>query len=604
MGNFLTELKRRNVIRVGAAYLVVAWLIAQVAELALDSFDAPSWVIKTVLLLLALGLPAALLFAWAFELTPDGLKKEKDVDRSRSIAPQTGQRLNRLTTVALFLALAFIAWDKLVQHDEPQDAGVVIKSVAVLPFADLSENQDQEWFADGLTEEILNSLARLPELKVTARTSSFEFKNANIDISEIADNLGVAHVVEGSVRRIGDRLRVTAQLIRASDGFHLWSDTYDRSTDDLFDVQHNVAENIALSLDVFLDDDKRQRMFSTGTHDVAAFEAYLKGVELFDSAHSRDTREITTLADANEYFDEALRLDPGFAAAALLHSDRFGHYLLEYDTSEISGRASELDESMARDTLLADFRIAVDNAPDPVARIYAELNFVIFSSAWHRLPVLVAELRTLVASGTRMPLVSLWADEVLMLMGEFDLLESILRERMQTDPLNRNLMRDLANLYLVRGDYGAARATLDETRRQFGDWPRLWDIEVRMALLEKDYPTALRLLESGPDLSGDFRFFVPVLHILRGEEDEARRLVAEIDMGASTANIASAMLGDMDRVRSSLARMDQTPSGPTSLAMDLVYFSRLVSFDTSVTPNLNRRLAEADIDISHLLKTD
>ena len=311
-----------------------------------------------------------------------------------------------------------------------------------------------------------------------------------------------------------------------------------------------------------------------------------------------------TLADANDYFEEALRLDPGFAAAALLHSDRFGHFLLENDTTDISGRLSELDETMARDALLADFRIAVDNAPDPVSRIYAELNLVIFSSTWHRLPALIAELKAHVASGTRMPLGSVWADEVMMLMGEFDLLESIVRERMQTDPLNGNLVRDLANLYLVRGDYDAARSTLDQLRRQFGDWPRLWDIEVRIALAEKDYPTAVRVLQSGPDLEGDFRYFLPVLYILRGEEDEARRLIAEIDIGVGTANIASSMLGDKDRIRKTLERIDQMPSGPTSLAMDLVYFARLVSFDTTATPNLNRRLAEAGIDISHLLPTD
>ncbi|MEE8426233.1 MAG: hypothetical protein V3S15_03040, partial [Woeseiaceae bacterium] len=249
MPGFLTELKRRNVFRVGIAYTLVAWVIAQAFDLVTDNFGAPDWFMKVALAVLIAGLPVALIFAWAFELTPDGVKKTEDVPAAKSITPRTGKKLNTITTTALILALAFIAWDKVGSDQEADKNTVTDKSVAVLPFADLSELQDQEWFTDGLTEEILNSLARLPELQVTARTSSFEFKDTNTDIGLIAEKLGVAHVVEGSVRRIGDKMRVTAQLIRASDGFHLWSETYDRNTEDLFEVQHDVAENIAASLD-------------------------------------------------------------------------------------------------------------------------------------------------------------------------------------------------------------------------------------------------------------------------------------------------------------------------------------------------------------------
>jgi hypothetical protein len=174
MPNFLAELKRRNVFRVAAAYTVVAWVIAQAIDLTADSFGAPDWVMKITLAVLIAGLPIAMLLSWAFELTPEGVVKSEDVPAAKSITPKTGHRLNRLTTVALVIALAFIAWDKLGPDGSPVTPALTDKSVAVLPFADLSERQDQEWFADGLTEEILNALARLPELKVTARTSSFE----------------------------------------------------------------------------------------------------------------------------------------------------------------------------------------------------------------------------------------------------------------------------------------------------------------------------------------------------------------------------------------------------------------------------------------------
>ncbi len=230
---FVAELKRRNVIKVAIAYAVVAWLIAQVTELALDSFAAPDWVIKTVLFLLAIGFPLALFLVWAFELTPEGIKLEKDVDRSESITHFTGRKLDFIVIGVLAVALILFAVDKFVlQQDEqevataqesggPPAAPATEKSVAVLPFRAMSNGPDDEYFADGLTEEILNSLTQLPELLVTARTSAFYFKDKNLPIQEIASTLGVANVVEGSVRRDGQRLRITAQLNRAADGFHL-----------------------------------------------------------------------------------------------------------------------------------------------------------------------------------------------------------------------------------------------------------------------------------------------------------------------------------------------------------------------------------------------
>lgn len=215
--SLLTELKRRNVFRVAIAYAVIAWVLAQVADLAFDNFGAPEWVGKTVLFILVLGFPLAIFFAWAFEMTPEGVKKEKDVDRSQSITNQTGRQLEFLIVGVLVVAIGWLLVDKFVLQEESsvsvaQISGDVVtdKSVAVLPFVAMSSGPDDEYFADGLTEEILNSLARLPELLVTARTSAFAFKGLDTSVPEIADKLGVAHVVEGSVRRSGEQLRITA----------------------------------------------------------------------------------------------------------------------------------------------------------------------------------------------------------------------------------------------------------------------------------------------------------------------------------------------------------------------------------------------------------
>ena len=238
--SFFNELKRRNVFRVGIAYILLGWVVMQAADFALDLIDAPNWIIQALFIIGLAGLPIALFFAWAFEVTPEGIKREKEVDRSASITPQTGRKLDRAIIVFLAAAVVFLLLKPMWQERQTDSAEVTAtpsstgdtnaeaprptdKSVAVLPFVRLSSGEDDEFFADGLTEEILNALAQLPELQVTARTSSFSFKGQDTPVNEIAAELGVRHVVEGSVRRAGDRIRVTAQLIRAEDGINLWS---------------------------------------------------------------------------------------------------------------------------------------------------------------------------------------------------------------------------------------------------------------------------------------------------------------------------------------------------------------------------------------------
>ncbi|MDH3941735.1 MAG: hypothetical protein OET46_12160, partial [Xanthomonadales bacterium] len=234
--SFFEELKRRNVVRVGIAYTVTAWLLLQLADIVFDNVPAPDWAMQTIMLMLAGGLPIALIFAWAFEMTPEGLKKEKDVDRTQSITPQTGRKLDRAIIVILVLALGYFIWDKIAPVSETADSQVVSqesaatgadtlpenepgsdspgipeKSIAVLPFVNMSSDEDQEYFSDGISEELLNVLAKYPGVQVAARTSSFQFKGQNRDIGEIARLLKVRHVLEGSVRKAGNKVRITAQ---------------------------------------------------------------------------------------------------------------------------------------------------------------------------------------------------------------------------------------------------------------------------------------------------------------------------------------------------------------------------------------------------------
>jgi len=307
--SFIGELTRRNVVRVGIAYAVIGWVLAQIAEFAFENFGAPDWVLKSFVVLLLLGLPLALFFAWAFEITPEGIKREKDVDRSESITPQTGRKLDFLIIGVLAVALAYFAFDKFAGVG-PMTTTDVVQSIAVLPFANMSDDSDH--FADGLTEELLNLLAKNQDLKVAGRTSSFAFKGRNEDLREIGAALGVAKVLEGSVRRSGERIRVTAQLINVADGFHIWSDTYDKELADIFEIQDQVAGAITQALELHLTPEAERL-----TNNPEAYALYLEAVAFAALQNDGD------LPRGIEALDRATALDPQFAKAyelkALFH---------------------------------------------------------------------------------------------------------------------------------------------------------------------------------------------------------------------------------------------------------------------------------------------
>jgi len=328
--SLFNELKRRNVFKVGVAYVVISWLVAQVLQLVFESFGTPDWVMKTVLVLLATGLPFVLFFAWAFEITPEGIKRESEVDRSKSITTQTGRKLNNAIVVVLVLALGYFAVDKFVlspvrdaalveaarQEIQQQEAEAPAevqpdKSIAVLPFVNMSGDEENEYFSDGLTEELLNALSRVKELKVTGRTSSFAFKGKNTDLREIGQMLGVAHILEGSVRKANDRVRITAQLIKAEDGYHLWSETFDRQLDDIFAIQEEIATRVASELSATLLGETDDQLVHTDTTNTQAYEAYLRGRYLF----LRDPDDVQLQNEAEQLFQHAIDLDPNFTLA-------------------------------------------------------------------------------------------------------------------------------------------------------------------------------------------------------------------------------------------------------------------------------------------------
>ena len=263
----IAELKRRNVFRVAALYLVAAWVLLQVGDLLFGLLGLPAWSNKLLFAGLVLGFVPALIFSWVYELTPEGLKREHEIERNASITAATARKLDLIVVGLLVIAIVVVAVERFIPRTAPIPAATdaasgassaeapvqaAAKSIAVLPFADMSSGKDQEYFADGLSEELLNLLAKLPELRVIGRTSSFQFKGRNEDLRVIGEKLNVAHILEGSVRKSGEKVRITAQLIRAADGSHLWSETYDRTLDDIFVVQDDIAGEVVKALKLTL----------------------------------------------------------------------------------------------------------------------------------------------------------------------------------------------------------------------------------------------------------------------------------------------------------------------------------------------------------------
>jgi TolB-like protein/Tfp pilus assembly protein PilF len=313
--SFFSELKRRNVFRVALLYAVASWLILQVTDVGMSLLGLPDWTGRFVFFLLLIGFPLVVLFSWAYEITPEGLKKEREVPRDESITRETARKLNTAVVVLLVLAIGGLVVDRLVPEQGAQlesttavnntEAETIENSIAVLPFVNMSSDAENEYFSDGLSEELLNLLARIPELQVAARTSAFSFKGVDADITEIADKLNVAHVLEGSVRKSGDQIRITAQLIKASDGYHLWSETWDRTLVDIFAIQDEIAAAVVDALKVEL----LGEVPHAPVTDPRAYELYLQS----RAASNLFTRE--GLEQAAGLLTEALAIDPDYAEA-------------------------------------------------------------------------------------------------------------------------------------------------------------------------------------------------------------------------------------------------------------------------------------------------
>lgn len=602
--SLFTELKRRNVIRSAIAYVVVSWVLAQVAEFAFETFAAPDWVLKSVVVILLLGLPLVLVFAWAYELTPEGIKRESEVDRSQSITRQTGHKLDRVVIAVLLIAVAWFAWDKFARtpvtattpaataNTPDASFNAPDKSVAVLPFVAMTGGTDDEFFADGLTEEILNSLAQLPELRVTARTSAFSFKGRNLPVRDIAMALGVSHVVEGSVRRSGDRLRVTAQLVRADQGFHLWSENYDSTSADTIDVQENIAEKIAVALDIVLDEGKRDSMRRAGLRDIEAFTMYQKGIDLYDRAHG-DADRLGMLRQANRYFEQVIDRVPEYWTAYANHSDLYIHLL----NDSVAGSPAEgVTEEVLADayaTALADYEAATRYAPSPRLRHIAELDYAFLSGNWRGLPARME--RALAKPGCSD---GNWVPTVANVLGYAAEYHELAAAVLACDPLRSLSWFNAARSKLWAGDAGEAlRLAREGADLAPGPWLNMTLIQALMANGlhdEAEHEIDARIEDA--DLADVFRIMVAA-H--RGDPDRLEPLLEAFDnrqVDNFFTMLVDAWTGRNESVNRRAAAIDKHFFGAMVLWQTANWCQCGAPWDLAATPNFAAKIEEAGLN--------
>ena len=547
--SFIAELKRRNVVRVGFAYIVIAWLLAQVAEFAFENFGAPEWVLKSFVVILVLGLPLVLVFAWAFELTPEGVKLEKNVDRSQSITPQTAQKLNRLTIVVMALAIGYFAIDKFVLDDtleaEPgtsvtQVSADAPKSIAVLPFVDMSPGKDQDYFTDGLTENLLNALAQLNELKVAGRTSSFAFKNRNEDLRSIGEQLDVAHVLEGSVQKSGVQIRITAQLINAEDGYHLWSQTYDRTLEDIFAVQDEIANEVAKAMRVTLLGHSADAHQSVSRDTGSAYNDYLKG------HHEAGRANLQGHEQALLYFESALRQDPNLALAWAGKSESQA-YITGFSDTDFEAGYEEARRSALR---------ALELDPD-LPEAYVALADIQSSFDWDWA---AAEASLKRALGLRPgdTTIRLELAGLKIIRGRTDEAFADVQQVIEQDPLNWRAQRRLAGGLAYRGRFDEAQRILDQMQETDPNRSALYWQRGSAQLMQGDYEGALEEFAREPfeflKLTGEA---IAYHHLQRRDEAVAALQSLISTMGESSSfQIAAvyAQWGDADNAMNWLER--------------------------------------------------
>jgi TolB-like protein len=486
MKNFFGELKRRNVFRVGLAYIVVSWIALQFVDVVQDPLNLPEWLPKVVIVLLAIGFPISLIISWAFELTPDGLMKTASVDKSESIAPRTGHKINRLIISGLSLAVVLLLAERFLPGDaEPAsivpEAQAAKPTIAVLPFVNMSGDPEQEFFSDGMTEEILNVLAKNRALRIAGRTSSFAFKGKNEDMRVIGKELGVDYLIEGSVRKDADTVRITTQLVQAADGFHIWSETYDRKLNEIFVVQEEIAHAISDALKVSFGGGDSESNNANQTDNMAAYDLYLK---------ARDAHKNRHVPEALELARKVTEAEPDFAPGWAVYAQALA----------LAPNWIYLDEPMESAGAYAKAFIAAQKAlildPNSVEALGALANVYRTRLQWHEAGD--AYLKAL-SIDPDSPVILEDYVEFLLAVGKVGKALPLAQKLVSLEPQVPIYLHALVMAYWAQGDWAAA-----------------------LPVAEKEYTL-------GPDLFFMTTEYAQVLW-LNGQKEKAREILARSDV--------------------------------------------------------------------------
>ncbi len=520
--HFIKELKRRNVFKVAGVYAVAGWVLIQVAATTFPFFNIPNWGVRFVVGLVILGFPISIILAWAFELTPDGVKRTDEVPKEQSITQATGKKLNHTVIAVLALAVVVLSYklffsgktsvatNKQVERQHIDSLSVPAKSIAVLPFENLSEDKKNGYFADGMQDLILTKLADIGDLKVISRTSTLQFGSHPQNLKEIGRELGVATLLEGSVQKAGDQVLINVQLIDARTDQHLWAHSYQRVLENIFGVEGEVAETIASSLKAKLDPAEQARVTSVPTHNPAAYDAYLRGVSL--ETNASDLSGIN-LEEVASHYEQAVKLDPDFALAwAHLSSVNSSISFSEINSQRLARAKTALERAvtLAPDAAateiargnyayyghfeyakaLAAYRKALQISPNSTTAL-VNIGFVLRRQG-HWQQAIDYMKRSLVLDPRNINTLSnlAWSNESLM---RYEKAEVLLRRALAISPGDQTIITQLAGLYQMKGNLAKAGKVLANARISPIYWETSYQTVIRQALLTHQYEDAIHL---------------------------------------------------------------------------------------------------------------
>ena len=523
--SLITELKRRNVLRVAAAYLVVGWLLTEVLTAILPILGAPDWVSKAIILIFAFGFIPAVIFSWVYGLTPQGFMREEDIDRDNSMTRSSGKTLEYVTIGAVVVGVIFFAvmGSRPGSDAPPPNASTAsFASIAVLPFVNLSGSKENEYFSDGLTETLLHMLAQIPGLKVAARTSSFAFKNQNKTIVEIAKALDVAHILEGSVQRSGDRVRITAQLIRAEDGFHVWSENYDRTLDDIFAIQDEIAEKVGGALSAsLLGIAGGGKIEGVNTSSADAFDLYLQAL------NERATFSYGGLSAAEGLLKGALIIDPDFLDAK---TELANNYLQQVETGLM-----EADDAF--NSVLAITNQVLAASPDDVGaraiKLFTETQIIMREGdpaasldAFNLLQELIDEDPSALQP-------RIFLNRMLRNDEQIEQALTGMLEALQLDPFNPRIHYELGNIYSALERWDEARVVLKKSLELEPAQPNAYANLARLSLQKGDgldymqlFLAAMAVDPVDHELPGMIAMYLYSLELVEEGDDFRNRVMA------------------------------------------------------------------------------